>query len=66
MALQWGGIDYVWNGGHVIALSVVFSVTIITWVSIQIWKRTMQLSQSESPVNEVSPRVSLSRESAIT
>jgi hypothetical protein len=41
LALQWGGTEYAWNNGRVIALLVVFGVLIIIFGVIQIWKKDM-------------------------
>lgn len=38
IALQWGGLVYPWNNGRVIALWVVFGVTLIAWMTNQAWK----------------------------
>ncbi|KAI8716720.1 MFS domain-containing protein [Fusarium sp. LHS14.1] len=35
--LQWGGTTYAWNSGQIIALFVVFGVTLIAFVCSQIW-----------------------------
>ncbi|KAI8665383.1 MFS domain-containing protein [Fusarium sp. Ph1] len=35
--LQWGGITYAWNSGQIIALFVVFGVTLIAFVCSQVW-----------------------------
>ncbi|CAM1509678.1 Fc.00g000130.m01.CDS01 [Cosmosporella sp. VM-42] len=39
LALQWGGTTYAWSSGRIVALLVVFSVTIIAFAATQIWKR---------------------------
>ncbi|KAK4941153.1 hypothetical protein LTR10_018826 [Elasticomyces elasticus] len=39
LALQWGGTTYDWNSGRIIALLVVFSVTIVAFAAIQVWKK---------------------------
>ncbi|KAK6501009.1 hypothetical protein TWF506_003765 [Arthrobotrys conoides] len=39
LALQWGGTEYAWSSGRIIALLVVFSVTIIAFIGVQIWKQ---------------------------
>ncbi|KAK6360087.1 hypothetical protein TWF730_006241 [Orbilia blumenaviensis] len=39
LALQWGGTEYAWSDGRIIALLVIFSVTIIIFVGVQIWKQ---------------------------
>ncbi|MCJ1390862.1 hypothetical protein MMC18_003723 [Xylographa bjoerkii] len=41
LALQWGGSTYAWSDGRIIALFVLFSVFIITFISIQIWKKDL-------------------------
>ncbi|KAF3928669.1 hypothetical protein AA313_de0210117 [Arthrobotrys entomopaga] len=38
LALQWGGTEYPWHSGRIIALLVVFAVGICTFVGVQIWK----------------------------
>ncbi|KAF2215462.1 hypothetical protein CERZMDRAFT_110127 [Cercospora zeae-maydis SCOH1-5] len=38
LALQWGGATYQWSDGRIIALFVVFGVTLIAFVLVQIWK----------------------------
>ena len=37
IALQWGGVQYAWNNGRIIALFVVSGVLIITFIGLQIW-----------------------------
>ncbi|KAG9781340.1 MFS transporter, partial [Aureobasidium melanogenum] len=39
LALQWGGQDYAWSSGRVIALLVVFGVLLIAFVAIQFWRQ---------------------------
>ncbi|KAJ6255915.1 MFS-type efflux pump [Drechslerella dactyloides] len=39
LALQWGGTEYPWSSGRVIALFVVFGVSIIAFIGVQIWKQ---------------------------
>ncbi|KAF3202729.1 hypothetical protein TWF106_002124 [Orbilia oligospora] len=39
LALQWGGTEYAWSSGRIIALLVVFAVTIIIFIGVQIWKK---------------------------
>lgn len=34
---QWGGTTYAWNSGQIIALFVVFGITLIAFVGSQIW-----------------------------
>ncbi|KAI1304721.1 major facilitator superfamily domain-containing protein [Xylaria venustula] len=36
-ALQWGGATYAWNSGRIIALFVIFGVTLIAFIGIQAW-----------------------------
>jgi hypothetical protein len=38
LALQWGGAAYGWKDGRVVALFVVFGVTLILFVAVQVWK----------------------------
>ncbi|KAH7028041.1 major facilitator superfamily domain-containing protein [Microdochium trichocladiopsis] len=35
LALQWGGTTYAWSDGRIIALLVLFSVLLITWILLQ-------------------------------
>lgn len=35
LALQWGGAQYAWNSGPVIAVLVIFAVTLIPWIWLQ-------------------------------
>ena len=39
LALQWGGSRYDWGDGRIIALLVVFCVLLISFISIQFWKK---------------------------
>lgn len=39
LALQWGGSQYPWSDGRIIALFVVFGVLLFTFVGIQFWKK---------------------------
>ncbi|KAJ7615231.1 major facilitator superfamily domain-containing protein [Mycena polygramma] len=41
LALQWSGSKYPWNDGRIIALLVVFAVTIVIFIGIQIWQQEM-------------------------
>lgn len=36
LALQWGGVDYAWSNGRIIALFVLFGVLLITFIVIQV------------------------------
>ncbi|OGM47489.1 aflT / aflT / transmembrane protein [Aspergillus bombycis] len=36
LALQWGGVDYAWSNGRIIALFVLFGVLLITFIIIQV------------------------------
>lgn len=38
LALQWGGAQYAWNSGRVIAVLVVFGLTIIPWLALQYYQ----------------------------
>lgn len=39
LALQWGGIQYEWSNGRIIALFIIFGLALIAFVAIQIiWK----------------------------
>ena len=35
LAVQWGGAQYPWSSGRVIALFVIFGVTFIAWIMLQ-------------------------------
>ncbi|ROW00329.1 hypothetical protein VMCG_07322 [Cytospora schulzeri] len=37
LALEWGGTTYAWNSGQIIALFIVFGVTLLAFVGIQTW-----------------------------
>ncbi|KAF2266559.1 MFS general substrate transporter [Lojkania enalia] len=37
LALQWGGTTYAWDNGRIIALFVVFGITLIAFVGVQVW-----------------------------
>ena len=37
IALQWGGVQYAWSNGRIIALFVLAGVLIITFIGLQIW-----------------------------
>ena len=37
LALKWGGTSYAWSNGRIIALLVLFAVTMIAFVGVQIW-----------------------------
>jgi hypothetical protein len=39
LALQWGGTQYPWGSGRIIALFVVFGVLIAIFIVIQVWKQ---------------------------
>jgi hypothetical protein len=39
LALQWGGTEYPWNDGRIIALFVVAGVLIIGFIAVQIWRQ---------------------------
>lgn len=39
LALQWGGTTYAWSSGRIIALLVIFSVSIVAFAAIQTWKK---------------------------
>jgi Fungal trichothecene efflux pump (TRI12) len=39
LALQWGGSKYPWSNGRVVALFVVFGLSMASFVAIQIWKK---------------------------
>ncbi|KAF2022737.1 MFS general substrate transporter [Setomelanomma holmii] len=52
LALQWGGSEYVWSNGRIIALFVMFGILIIGFIIVQWWK------QEEATVP---PRIFLNR-----
>lgn len=37
LALQWGGTQYAWSDGRIIALFVVFGILLIAFVAVQFW-----------------------------
>jgi hypothetical protein len=39
LTLQWGGVTYPWNNGHIIALFVVAGVLLIAFGAVQIWRQ---------------------------
>ena len=39
LALQWGGSQYPWGSGRIIALFVVFGILIISFIGVQIWQQ---------------------------
>lgn len=39
LALQWGGAQYAWSDGRIIALLVLFGVLLITFIIIQFWQQ---------------------------
>lgn len=39
LALQWGGQQYPWSDGRIIALFVLFGVLLIVFIGIQIWRQ---------------------------
>ena len=39
LALQWGGTKFEWSNGRIIALLVLFGVSIIAFIVIQLWKQ---------------------------
>ncbi|KAL6248534.1 hypothetical protein RBB50_004789 [Rhinocladiella similis] len=39
LALQWGGQQYAWGDGRIIALFVLFGVLLIVFIAIQIWRQ---------------------------
>ncbi|KAF2835490.1 MFS general substrate transporter [Patellaria atrata CBS 101060] len=38
LALQWGGAKYAWSDGRIIALLVIFSITLLVFVAVEIWR----------------------------
>ena len=41
LALQWGGIDYAWSDGRIIALLVLAGVLFIAFIGVQIWRQEL-------------------------
>lgn len=41
LALQWGGINYAWSDGRIIALLVLAAVLFITFIGVQIWRQEL-------------------------
>lgn len=39
LALQWGGSNYPWNDGRIIALFVLFGVLFIVFLGVQVWQK---------------------------
>ncbi|KAJ9634959.1 uncharacterized protein PV06_08666 [Exophiala oligosperma] len=39
LALQWGGQQYAWSDGRIIALFVLFGVLLMVFIAIQIWRQ---------------------------
>lgn len=39
LALQWGGINYAWSDGRIIALLVLAAVLFIAFIGVQIWRQ---------------------------
>lgn len=37
LALQWGGTTYAWSNGRIIALFVVFGLTLLAFIGVQFW-----------------------------
>lgn len=38
LALQWGGVTYPWSNGRIVALMVVFAITLLAFIFVQIWR----------------------------
>lgn len=47
---QWGGTTYTWNSGQIIALFVVFGLTLLAFVGIQTWLGETATSKSSDSV----------------
>jgi EmrB/QacA subfamily drug resistance transporter len=56
LALQWGGTQYPWNDGRIIALFVMFVVLIIAFISIQIYWSARDDTRATVPVRIASKR----------
>ncbi|KAK5046378.1 hypothetical protein LTR84_008179 [Exophiala bonariae] len=41
LALQWGGIDYAWSDGRIIALLVLAGVLFIAFIGVQMWRQEL-------------------------
>jgi len=39
LALQWGGVQYAWSSGRVIALLVIFVVFLLGFIGVQLWRK---------------------------
>lgn len=52
LALQWGGAQYAWNSGQVIAVLVVFGCTLIPWL----WLQYKQGDEATVPLSLVTQR----------
>lgn len=52
LALQWGGAQYAWNSGQVIAVLVVFGCTLLPWL----WLQYRQGDEATVPFSLVSQR----------
>jgi len=39
LALQWGGSTYDWNDGRIIALLVLFGISLLAFIAVQAWKQ---------------------------
>lgn len=38
LAMEWGGTTYAWSSGRIIALFVIFGVTLIAFIAVQFWR----------------------------
>ncbi|KAI8070333.1 major facilitator superfamily domain-containing protein [Gongronella butleri] len=56
LALQWGGTQYAWNDGRIIALFVMFGVLISTFIGIQIFWSARDDTRATVPVRIASKR----------
>ena len=41
LALQWGGVNYAWGSGRIIALLVLFGTSFIAFVGVQLWRKDL-------------------------
>lgn len=39
LALQWGGSDYTWSNGKIVALLVLFAVFMAVFIGVQVWRQ---------------------------
>lgn len=39
LALQWGGVTYAWSSGRIVVVLVVFAVSFVLFLALEVWKR---------------------------